>query len=453
MEIVLDFSGIPTNDPLAFGWWFIKTIGWIYPVFLFCYGLIIVWQNYIRNEYRKTRQYTTLAIDVPKNNEQTPKAVENIFSHLAGAHQPLKFYQNWWFGELKNSFSFEIVSIGGYIQFIIHFVDKYRDLVEAIIYAQYPDAEITEVEDYTKRWHDLKFPNDKYDLQGSEIKLKANEAYPITTYEEFEDTISGELKDPMASTLEAMSRLGPGEELWLQYVITPADNDWNHTSERVVKKLIGAKADNKKNLVDYLFDIPNIFLEAINPAPATSSSSDKKSEPNQLLYLTAGQKDAVAAVEHKANKLGFNTRIRYIYIAEKSVFNKQRAGIGIYGSLKQFNDLGLNSFRPDTHSYTGGIVWFKDRRLITRKNRILRRFMARGHFLNPGEYGFVLSTEEMATIWHFPVMQVKAPMVKKTEAKKGEPPMSLPVAMPGEGNLKPKSLTMKSEPPSDLPVS
>jgi hypothetical protein len=40
-----------------------------------------------------------------------------------------------------------------------------------------------------------------------------------------------------------------------------------------------------------------------------------------------------------------------------------------------------------------------------------------------------LSTEELASLWHLPVTeQVKAPQVKKTEAKKAEPPMNLPFA-------------------------
>ena len=68
MEFVIDLSGIPTNSPIIFGWWFFKTIGWIYPVFLFLYGLVLAWQNYIRNIYRKTREYIVLAIDIPKNN-------------------------------------------------------------------------------------------------------------------------------------------------------------------------------------------------------------------------------------------------------------------------------------------------------------------------------------------------------------------------------------------------
>src|SRR3989338_1028458 len=126
--MAIDLSVIPTNNPLAFAWWFFSTIGWIYPVFLFVAALVLIYQNWIRNEYRKKRKYILLAIDIPKGNEQTPKAIENMFRHLSGAHQPLKFHHKWWVGEIPESFAFEIVSIGGYIQFLIHTEQNYRDL-------------------------------------------------------------------------------------------------------------------------------------------------------------------------------------------------------------------------------------------------------------------------------------------------------------------------------------
>src|SRR3989344_8440737 len=99
MEIVLDFSSIPSN-PLELAWWFFKTIGWIIPVVFLVWGTLAWWQISIRNQYRKKRKYMLLAIDIPKSTEQSPKAVENMFMHLSGAHQPLKFHSKWWTGEV-----------------------------------------------------------------------------------------------------------------------------------------------------------------------------------------------------------------------------------------------------------------------------------------------------------------------------------------------------------------
>jgi hypothetical protein len=417
--------------------------------------MLVMWQNWLRVQYRKTRKYIVLAVDVPKNLENGPKSVEHIFNQLSGAQQSVGRYEKWWTGEIPDSFSFEIVSIGGYIQFIIHLCAQYRDLVEAIIYAQYPDAEIMEVEDYAKDWN-LKFPNEKYELWGTELKLAKKDFYPIRTYPEFEH-VEG-FKDSMAGILEALTRINPGEQVWIQLVITPAGNDWTEKAGAEVKKLIGAKVEKKKDLADQIFDIPGIFVGMIADGLALGAGGEggtttkKEDAPTKLQHMTSGQKLVVENVEKKVSKIGFYTRIRLIYLAEKNVFNKAIPKV-IIGSFKQFNTLDMNSFKSDSKSKTGGMVLFKSQRSAARKNKILYRYRHRGHFLEPDSYGQVLNSEELTTLYHFPTMFVKAPMLKKSEAKKAEPPMSLPTEI--SNPFKPVSAPGKSTnaaPPPDLPV-
>ena len=40
---------------------------------------------------------------------------------------------------------------------------------------------------------------------------------------------------------------------------------------------------------------------------------------------------------------------------------------------------------------------------------------------------FVLNIEELATIYHIPDIGVKSPLLPRVEAKKGEPPVGLPI--------------------------
>ena len=51
-----------------------------------------------------------------------------------------------------------------------------------------------------------------------------------------------------------------------------------------------------------------------------------------------------------------------------------------------------------------------------------------------GATPIVLNSEELATIWHFPAITIKAPLVKKSESKRGEPPVGLPITY-GEQTL------------------
>jgi hypothetical protein len=47
-----------------------------------------------------------------------------------------------------------------------------------------------------------------------------------------------------------------------------------------------------------------------------------------------------------------------------------------------------------------------------------------------GRLPHILNTEELASIWHFPVeASVKAPLVQKAPGRKAEPPAGLPISI------------------------
>ena len=124
--------------------------------------------------------------------------------------------------------SFDIVCRDGYIHFYVNTVVGNRDLFEAAVYSQYPDAEISEVEDYTVGVPD-EFPNETHELFGGEISLDKPNFFPIRTYILFEHMISKEnrLKDPIVTLFEVMGRFKRGEQFWLQVLVHPDDGAGN----------------------------------------------------------------------------------------------------------------------------------------------------------------------------------------------------------------------------------
>ena len=77
-----------------------------------------------------------------------------------------------------------------------------------------------------------------------------------------------------------------------------------------------------------------------------------------------------------------------------------------------------------------------------------------------GANPFVLNVEEIATLWHFPAIGIKAPLIKKQEARKAEPPVGLPITfeentLPGfeeDAQADPDFDHLPSPPPgADLP--
>ena len=45
----------------------------------------------------------------------------------------------------------------------------------------------------------------------------------------------------------------------------------------------------------------------------------------------------------------------------------------------------------------------------------------------PANQNSIMNTEELATIFHFPLVSVGAPMLRRVETRKGEPPAHLPI--------------------------
>ncbi|GAI18321.1 unnamed protein product, partial [marine sediment metagenome] len=68
---------------------------------------------------------------------------------------------------------------------LIRIPEKNRDSAESAIYSQYPEAEISIADDYTK-YIPQDIPNKDWDLWGSDYKLLKENPYPIKTYLKFE---------------------------------------------------------------------------------------------------------------------------------------------------------------------------------------------------------------------------------------------------------------------------
>ncbi len=390
------------------------------------YGGMINYVYWMQCKFAAKQTYVFLAIDIPKNILQTPRAVENIFTAMAGAQQPLDWHEKYLFGEFQLGYSLEIVSIDGFIQFIIRTPSQFRNLVEASVYSQYPEAEITEVHDYTAEIN-VSFPSDEYNLWGADLVLVKPDYYPIKTYKEFQEELDNEFKDPMAALLEVMSTIGPGEQIWFQLMIAPADIGWESTGVKAVNKIIGIEEKYKKNVLDYISDVPLKALEIVGDSLFSSEgkvAEQKKDEKFNMMFLDPIKKREVETILQKVDKNCFMCKLRYVYFGKREVFKKGLGVSGVMGAIKQFGVTGLNAFKPGKNK-TQAKLFLKKPRMSVKQNLMLKNFKKRNPDTCKGKY--LLSVEELATLFHFPYIEVKAPMVKKIESKKGHAPIGLPV--------------------------
>src|SRR3989344_9638118 len=102
-------------------WWRIWFwyFGWLPLALIFLKMSSVFWLQWRRGLWSSQQRWVLLAIDVPEENEQSCKAVENIFTYLSGAHKNINLIEKWWIGFLQPVFSFEIVGLEGYIQFLV----------------------------------------------------------------------------------------------------------------------------------------------------------------------------------------------------------------------------------------------------------------------------------------------------------------------------------------------
>lgn len=409
--------------------------GWLI-LFMFLFRASMeMFYNYRVGKFMSKFEWHFLAIDIPKENEQTPKAVENIFAHIAGGHQTRDLKEKYWDGQWQEWFSFEIVSIEGYIQFIVMTEKKNVDLLEAAIYAQYPDAEITEIEDYAKDFPTV-FPNKEYNLWGTEFELVQSHYYPIRTYEDFEHSLAQDFKDPMAALLETLSRIGPGEQAWLQIIVFPIGQTWKEAGFALAKERLGKTEKPKRRWWHDVLDFPMFVVQLVMfgilggespPKLGGEQKDDKDALSFGTWNLTPGEIQVIKDIERKVSKIGFDVKVRFVYVAKKEMFNKVHVNFGIVGAFKQFTKEDSNGLKP-AYKRTGTTAHyvFTEYRKNVRRTKIMGGFKSRSAW--QGKLRFVLNTEELATIWHFPMRTVRTPLVQKTTSKRGEAPTGLPMS-------------------------
>ncbi len=436
---VVSFLASFGSNPFMVMWTLFIYGGWVIFLIIGIWASTKIWLVWRQTLAAKQKEFITLAIDIPKLTEKDPgqslRAVENIFAHLAGAHAPASWKEIWIDGKYQDPISCEIISIEGNVQFIIHCIRPLRDLVEASLFAQYPDAEISEVEDYAKSVP-ASYPDSEYDLWGTEMVPAGSTPsfYPLKTYPAFEHSMSGELKDPLSVLLEGMSRMGPGEQVWMQIICLPIDvGDYNKGGTKLIKELKGEKVVTPPSMLEKIILAPfNLFIMIANEligGGSGSPSAAKGDDPlkSKIFNLSPGERKVLEAVENKVSKIGYLCKIRFMYVAKKNVFKKPKIVQSLIGFIKQMNTNDMLSLKPEGKhvGVNGALLFMREKRNNIRKNRLINYYKARSAF--DGSPPYYLCTEELATLWHFPhTYQVKAPHLKKRDMKYSEPPMNLP---------------------------
>ncbi len=416
--------------PVLKAWW------WVPLPFLLVQSAWKAWLHWRRLKNYKERDWILLEIKLPEEIRKPIRAMEDVFTSMYGValeHSPSVKREEWIEGEdskLYTTFSLEIVGIDGKAHFFIWLERNLRDTVESIFHAQYPNIEFRPVEDYTKRVpQDI--PNEEWDLEAKDWVLSENSVYPLRTYKDFkaESEYKEEgLVDPMARIFEGFARLKKGEQVWLQFTVRDAGNDWRKEGEKIRDELARREKKEPAPQKPIILDALDILLFGIQ--------EEKEEKPKDIMppemRLTPMEKETISQIEEKMVKQGYKVGVRIVYLARKDVMYKPHIGIPI--SFLSSLGTGDQYLKPYGPSMTKVKSVFKvfgldKRKAFLKKRRVFRNYQLRTGPEFPRKGGIsVLTPDELATLFHFPSRVVApGPSMERIEHKRGGPPPTLPV--------------------------
>src|SRR5271168_1633212 len=397
-----------------------------YIPFILGSHLIRNWMRYIRERSFAKQDYVLLGLRLPKEVSRSPVGMEIFFTSLdqTGA---TTLHETYWQGKIRPTFSMELASINGEVKFFIWTRRTFRNIIESQIYAHYPNVEISEVEDYTKL---VQHDRSKIDMWGTIFTFTKSNVFPIRTYIDYglDKEQEEETKiDPMTSVLEYLGSLKKGEQAWIQIIIQA------HKKEALKEGRFFKRPD--------WTDAVKAQITKIREEAIQSKDEEHPGFPNP----TKGQQEVIAAMERNLSKKPFETIIRGFYISEKDIFNANLGITGLIGAFRQYDSNTMNGFKLGKFTDfedTGkdiltlfGWIWPVGQIMRSVRNEkevhMLNLYKRRYAFLEPfGHYNprpLILTTEELATIYHFPGQVASTPTMQRSASKRAEPPPNLPV--------------------------
>ncbi len=320
---------------------------------------------------------------------------ETVFASIGGLRAQRGFFA-WFFGRNDN-FSFEIVSSKNKISFYITAPKEKSLYLEQQIHAHYPEASIEEVEDYNI------FNPQGYILAGY-LQAKRSFIFPFLDYSEMES-------DPMNSLINVMSKLESDESIAVQYVVRSAKKGWHAKVKEAVlrayknqdvSEIFRISSNSFHNAINFfIYDIVLGMFDMGRPEKEKEADNKKKE-------LTEKEREMLKKMEEKNAKAGLDVNLRIV------VSSKTKEKSQMY-----FENIS-NAFSEYTYYEYGNS--FK-RPIKGNQEDIINNFIYR-HFID--SQSFLLNTEELVSMYHFPLSHTETPNIDWLTSKTAAAPNNIP---------------------------
>lgn len=373
-----------------------------------------------------------------KKQISKPSADESVFLELKFSidsfKQPVTSMKNF-FENLKNvkikegnRVVFEILCFKNQLRYICIVPKSLKDLIEVAFYSQYPDIKISELSDPLSTLPP-NIPNNNFDIWGEEYKLKKENIYQINVIKN--DIISdkdSKIIDPITILLEATAKADYQGVIAIQIILSQLNDAqkavFKLESDNVINKLLGKPIIEKKSFGKELLGLSTQVAKEILNFSTPSKPEEKKE---------ASPEDKAKANELKSKEAfgTFACNFRVAYISPKACTEKfVSASVSMF--IKRFAS-SQNSF--DAIADKGielkvdGLIpkWLasfsKAQIELTMKKDLFQRVLNR----KLEKKIFILNSEELASIYHFPFQKVSVKSLDYIKNKENAPPSNLPI--------------------------
>ena len=320
-------------------------------------------------------------------------AMEQFLTTLAHTREHVPILKRLFYGQPIMVFEIANPSNSEEIFFYIAVPKKFRESIEKQLHSYFPNAAVEKISDYT-----IFTPTNA--TAASVLQLKNTHALPLKTYLTMN-------VDPLNEMSNALSRLQTAEEgACLQLVLATTNNEWRTLGRTIAHKMQQGKQLREVYSTSFLIKLGK-GIQQIFALFSSKQKEDPVIQSERTVQLTPEEQELVKSIEGKANKAGFAVNIRLIASAP----TQQRAQeilSQMENAFSQFANPGVNHLQ------------IKHRMA---KKRILFNYIFRTFY---DENVVILNTEEIASIFHFPISTTETPKIKWLKAGVAAPPPAIP---------------------------
>ena len=359
--------------------------------------IIVRWWLHQRSKVNQLHAWVHLRVSLPKEAPEPGQAqrdwrellasYETLYLTLGGVtYRPGggklgEWWFQFWYGR-HDHIVFETVAMNGQIYFYLVAPRALRQLLELQILAQYPKAQIEEVEDYNI------FGPSSF-VQGTTLMLTKPSMYSLRTYKKLDS-------DPLNAIIMALGKVQAGEGAVIQLAIRPKRHGWETAGIRKAKLMQEGKEKRGARSGGVL-----------GVLGASFKNDTAERYQTRMPNITPQEQELIKSLEEKAGKPGFEANIRIV----TSSPNERNARVHLENIVNAYTQF---------HAPESGATL--KRRRVRRTGRVIWDTIWR----NFNSTTMVLNSEEVNSLYHFPLPTMDAPSIAWLAAQQAAAPVALP---------------------------